>query len=259
MYSRFRCIVSNTLKMNSSSALITSPNAQSSSNQSTHKRRPRHRNHKSENQRDFQKGEFKQHHTWPSGEHCVVQFFHLPSQKLNIQNLTQDMGTVNNSTVITTGNRQITKIEMKNSEEAEALWKKYQKQPISGVTTSPDNFKKLKSKSWKPYFDDYLSPEEIEQGIANGQLIKGALRINAKKFTHAFITDTEGHDILIDGFKDRNRALQGDVVALRIKDKKHWIMGASDLSQELGNMSVENSNSENGLSPNVNSPSAHKF
>lgn len=67
-------------------------------------------------------------------------------------------------------------------------------------------------------FENYLSAEEVEQGLKNGTLFEGVLRINPKQFQHGFIStdDREEQDMFIDGVKNRNRSLQGDVVVVQL-------------------------------------------
>ncbi|XP_049873989.1 DIS3-like exonuclease 2 [Pectinophora gossypiella] len=67
-------------------------------------------------------------------------------------------------------------------------------------------------------FDCYLSPEEVEEGLKNNTLIEGIVRINPKQFQHSYVssTDRSEQDVLIDGIKHRNRALEGDVVVVQI-------------------------------------------
>ncbi|KAI9322437.1 hypothetical protein BX666DRAFT_1848894 [Dichotomocladium elegans] len=69
------------------------------------------------------------------------------------------------------------------------------------------------------HFSPYLSPESIEQGIRSGNLIRGILRISKRDRSDAYVVpDTLDSDIFIHGQRDRNRALDGDVVAVRMLD-----------------------------------------
>ncbi|PIO54203.1 hypothetical protein TELCIR_24439, partial [Teladorsagia circumcincta] len=55
----------------------------------------------------------------------------------------------------------------------------------------------------------------------------GQVRINQRKFEEAFIDNPNGSefpDIAVLGMPDRNRALQGDVVAIRIKPRCNWVV-----------------------------------
>lgn len=67
-------------------------------------------------------------------------------------------------------------------------------------------------------YENYISPEEAEQGLKNGTLVEGILRINPKQFQHGFIStsDREEQDMFIDGVKNRNRSLEGDIVVAQL-------------------------------------------
>ncbi|XP_055976968.1 DIS3-like exonuclease 2 [Sorex fumeus] len=89
-----------------------------------------------------------------------------------------------------------------------------------GIGASPGD-KKSKNKSArgkkKSVFETYMSREDVAQGLKRGTLIQGVLRINPKKFHEAFIPSPDGdRDIFIDGVVARNRALNGDVVVVKL-------------------------------------------
>nr|CAD7458063.1 unnamed protein product [Timema tahoe] len=72
-------------------------------------------------------------------------------------------------------------------------------------------------------FDEYLVLPEVYAGIENKTLVKGVLRINQKNYKEAYINAPDkGTDILIEGLHDRNRALEGDEVVVRIKPAVEW-------------------------------------
>lgn len=80
-------------------------------------------------------------------------------------------------------------------------------------------------------FPKYLSPEELESVSKFGVLLTGIIRINQKNYKEAYITAPDkGMDILIEGLKDRNRALEGDEVYFVLKPKEHHRAGGSDAS-----------------------------
>uniref|UniRef100_A0A1I8HXJ3 RNB domain-containing protein n=1 Tax=Macrostomum lignano TaxID=282301 RepID=A0A1I8HXJ3_9PLAT len=67
-------------------------------------------------------------------------------------------------------------------------------------------------------FVAHLTPEEVSAGLASGELITGQVRISQRNFEEAFVSHPNGDsDILITSLIDRNRALNDDEVALRIK------------------------------------------
>lgn len=69
----------------------------------------------------------------------------------------------------------------------------------------------------------------MEKGLQDGKLLKGKLRINARRRSTAFVTADGGvlpSDIFLDNEKARNRAQEGDVVRqktrmFRLEKKKH--------------------------------------
>ncbi|XP_072947788.1 DIS3-like exonuclease 2 [Epargyreus clarus] len=67
-------------------------------------------------------------------------------------------------------------------------------------------------------FEPYISLEEVETGLKNNTLFEGVIRINPKQYQHAYIsnTDRSEQDVFIDGIKNRNRALEGDVVVVQL-------------------------------------------
>jgi protein SSD1 len=81
----------------------------------------------------------------------------------------------------------------------------------------------------RPRYEAYLSPELMAEGIDNGTLYQGILRINRRNRSDSYVTsDDLEYDIYINGSRDRNRALEGDMVAVRLlnvdtvwKRKKH--------------------------------------
>ncbi|KAJ5180612.1 hypothetical protein N7492_003822 [Penicillium capsulatum] len=68
-------------------------------------------------------------------------------------------------------------------------------------------------------FTPYLPQANLPALISNGQLVAGVLRVNKKNRSDAYVTTTDlDADIFICGSKDRNRALEGDFVAIELLD-----------------------------------------
>nr|XP_021181442.2 DIS3-like exonuclease 2 [Helicoverpa armigera] len=93
----------------------------------------------------------------------------------------------------------------------------------SDVNTTPKHKRKNKKKAKETgdiKFDPYISAERMEAGLKDNVFIEGVLRINPKQFQHAYVSssDRSEQDILIDGIKNRNRALEGDVVVVQFTD-----------------------------------------
>jgi protein SSD1 len=71
----------------------------------------------------------------------------------------------------------------------------------------------------KTLFTPYLPQANLPALLSNGQLVSGILRVNKKNRSDAYVTCAElDADIFICGSKDRNRALEGDFVAIELLD-----------------------------------------
>ncbi|TGO19169.1 hypothetical protein BTUL_0005g00160 [Botrytis tulipae] len=73
----------------------------------------------------------------------------------------------------------------------------------------------------KTLFTPYLPQATLPALLGDGQLVSGILRVNKKNRSDAYVTTHDGlldADIFICGSKDRNRALEGDLVAVELLD-----------------------------------------
>ena len=71
----------------------------------------------------------------------------------------------------------------------------------------------------KTLFTPYLPQANLPALLANDQLVAGILRVNKKNRSDAYVTASDlDADIFICGSKDRNRALEGDYVAVELLD-----------------------------------------
>lgn len=73
----------------------------------------------------------------------------------------------------------------------------------------------------KTLFTPYLPQASLPALLSNGQLVSGILRVNKKNRSDAYVSTQDGlldADIFICGSKDRNRALEGDLVAVELLD-----------------------------------------
>lgn len=71
----------------------------------------------------------------------------------------------------------------------------------------------------KTLFTPYLPQATLPALLGDGQLVAGILRVNKKNRSDAYVTTTDlDADIFICGSKDRNRALEGDFVAVELLD-----------------------------------------
>jgi protein SSD1 len=71
----------------------------------------------------------------------------------------------------------------------------------------------------KSLFAPYLPQGQLPALLQEGKLVSGILRVNKKNRSDAYVsTDLLESDIFICGSKDRNRALEGDFVAVELLD-----------------------------------------
>lgn len=92
------------------------------------------------------------------------------------------------------------------------------RKPSPKKKTNNTNMKKKDQNGDDKKFELYMPIAEVTLGLQNNTLIEGVIRINPKQFQHAYVssTDREEQDVLIDGIKNRNRALEGDVVVVQM-------------------------------------------
>ncbi|CCV00772.1 unnamed protein product [Malassezia sympodialis ATCC 42132] len=68
-------------------------------------------------------------------------------------------------------------------------------------------------------FGSYLPQSSLPLLLLAGKLVVGVIRVNKRNRSDAWVsTEVLGHDIFISGSKDRNRALEGDLVAVELLD-----------------------------------------
>ncbi|XP_028987946.1 DIS3-like exonuclease 2 [Betta splendens] len=120
--------------------------------------------------------------------------------------------------------------------------KKPQRPGDSSASSSAVKCKKPTNKgggSKEQKFESYMAAEEVSCGLKRGELIQGQLRINPKKFHEAFIPSPDDtRDIFLDGVVARNRALNGDIVVVKVLPREQWKVVRSDTDCE-GNSESE--------------------
>ncbi|CAH2353936.1 virulence protein Ssd1p [[Candida] railenensis] len=86
------------------------------------------------------------------------------------------------------------------------------------MPNNSQNNQNSNSNGRKSLFAPYLPQSPLPDLIADGRLVTGTLRVNKKNRSDAYVS-TDGlldADIFICGSKDRNRALEGDLVAIEL-------------------------------------------
>ncbi|KAI9698863.1 MAG: hypothetical protein M1820_007370 [Bogoriella megaspora] len=98
-----------------------------------------------------------------------------------------------------------------------------QGQQMTGLQASqhaqPQMTSQQQQQQRKTLFTPYLPQATLPALLSDGQLVAGILRVNKKNRSDAYVTTTDlDADIFICGSKDRNRALEGDLVAVELLD-----------------------------------------
>lgn len=77
-------------------------------------------------------------------------------------------------------------------------------------------------------FTHHVGQNELSLGVKRGKYYRGVLR--SKDLSSAFVTIRLGDErvaVTIEGSSDRNRAIDGDVVAIELHSLEHWISSTS--------------------------------
>lgn len=88
---------------------------------------------------------------------------------------------------------------------------------------SPHRTPRSRGNKRRPLYEKYWSTENVSAGLKRGELVKGVLRISPRNYELAWVT-VPGlkRDVVLEGMLRRNRALNGDVVALEILPTEKW-------------------------------------
>ncbi|ABN64374.2 Exosomal 3'-5' exoribonuclease complex, subunit Rrp44/Dis3 [Scheffersomyces stipitis CBS 6054] len=119
----------------------------------------------------------------------------------------------------------------------------------------------------KSLFAPYLPQSSLPELISDGRLVTGTLRVNKKNRSDAYVS-TDGlldADIFICGSKDRNRALEGDLVAVELlvvdevwdskkekeekKRRKDNTLNSRPLNDDIHNDATSAPSNESGSTP----------
>uniref|UniRef100_A0AC35TV17 RNB domain-containing protein n=1 Tax=Rhabditophanes sp. KR3021 TaxID=114890 RepID=A0AC35TV17_9BILA len=93
------------------------------------------------------------------------------------------------------------------------------------IKSPPGNNGKMSSR--KLFFVPYMTHEQVARGIKNNALVTGTIRVNQRNYEESYIDNPEGDDqidVLILGLHDRNRALHGDTVVVKYKERINWVV-----------------------------------
>lgn len=99
----------------------------------------------------------------------------------------------------------------------------------------------------KSLFAPYLPQGSLPALLAAGKLVVGVLRVNKRNRSDAYVaTDVLDADIYICGSKDRNRALEGDIVAVELLDVDE-VWGSKKEKEEKKRKKEENAAYDQGF------------
>ncbi|XP_050432140.1 DIS3-like exonuclease 2 isoform X2 [Adelges cooleyi] len=117
---------------------------------------------------------------------------------------------------------------------------------IKNGNSSKDQNRSVVDNSNKAYYPDYMSLDDVKKGLENGELFEGNIRISQKCYSEAYVPSPDkSKDILINSVLLRNRAFDGDKVAIRILPKSQWRNPDSDNCQRTGEVVYILEKSEN--------------
>lgn len=104
----------------------------------------------------------------------------------------------------------------------------------------------------KSLFAPYLPQASLPPLLAAGKLVVGILRVNKRNRSDAYVaTEVLDADIYICGSKDRNRALEGDIVAVELLDVDE-VWGTKKEKEEKKRKKEENSIYDKGAANRKN-------
>lgn len=88
---------------------------------------------------------------------------------------------------------------------------------------SPHRTPRSRGNKRRSLYEKYWSPEKVSAGLKREELVKGVLRISPRNYELAWVT-VPGlkRDVVLEGMLRRNRALNGDIVALEILPRDKW-------------------------------------
>eukprot|EP00123_Amoebidium_parasiticum_P017821 comp23998_c0_seq1/m.42718 comp23998_c0_seq1/g.42718 ORF comp23998_c0_seq1/g.42718 comp23998_c0_seq1/m.42718 type:complete len:941 (-) comp23998_c0_seq1:35-2857(-) len=106
-----------------------------------------------------------------------------------------------------------------------------------------------------PFFEEYWDEVRLAEGLANGTLTRGKIRINQANYQEAFAAvDIFDRDVFLETMRDRNRALNGDRVAILVNPKDKWRILKRQYAEETGKREEELTNNPDDYPDNFLRP-----
>lgn len=72
-------------------------------------------------------------------------------------------------------------------------------------------------------FEPHLPAADLETAVRTGDLIRGKYKVNRNNVNEGVVTTNFGFEIKVIGKKFNNRAILGDVVAVRLRPESEWL------------------------------------
>lgn len=114
--------------------------------------------------------------------------------------------------------QQLSPVQLNQLQALQAAQMGAQQYNISGGQANQNQLS-AQQQQRKTLFTPYLPQSNLPALLSNDRLVAGILRVNKKNRSDAYVTASDlDADIFICGSKDRNRALEGDYVAIELLD-----------------------------------------
>ncbi|EDO42429.1 predicted protein, partial [Nematostella vectensis] len=108
-------------------------------------------------------------------------------------------------------------------------------------------------------YEKYWSLESVSDGLKRGELLKGALRISKRNFEMAWVSVAgQKRDVYLEGVLARNRALDGDIVALNISPRNKWKLMKHEYDAHGASHEGNKTPSKGGTTPHTPESSKNK-
>lgn len=72
-------------------------------------------------------------------------------------------------------------------------------------------------------YNEHLPLQDVEAAVRKGELVRGKYRVNRNNLNEGLISTSFGFDIKVVGKAENNRAIMGDIVAVRLHDESRWL------------------------------------
>ncbi|XP_053311384.1 exosome complex exonuclease RRP44 [Spea bombifrons] len=92
--------------------------------------------------------------------------------------------------------------------------------------------------SGKIIFPEHLPLSKLQQGIKSGTYVQGTFRASRDNYLEATVwvhgDSEENKEIILQGLRNMNRAMQEDIVAVQLLEKENWVAPSSVVLQDEG-------------------------